>query len=128
MTVTPQVEVVEALAERVAERVVEMLRDEPLPSSGTKLLGVRDVARLAGRSPDWVRAHRDALGVVVVVVGNGTRPRLQFDATKVREALSAEAISRSHGATLNVSRDGTPRRRRRPSTTADPLPIRGRGA
>lgn len=92
-----------ALAELVSERVVARLRSADATTNGTSgppwpvggresererpvLLTAQEVARRFGVSAEWVRDHRDELGVVRL--GDGPRPRLRFDAEIVVEALT----------------------------------------
>jgi hypothetical protein len=53
------------------------------------LIGPNELARRLGRSPEWVRAHRDELGVIPL--GDGPRPRLWFDWAEVERRLAAES-------------------------------------
>jgi hypothetical protein len=104
-----------ALAEAVADRVVERLRDRPPP----ELLDAAEVARRFGIGPRWVREHADKLGAVRV--GDGPRPRLRFDPEKVAAALTARSQSKGSLA------PDRPRHRRRsravPSSSRDGLPL-----
>ena len=99
--------------------MVELLQDE----AGTvvpKPLTVAEVAKMLGRSPDYVRDHRHELGVLPAT---GTRPRLMFDPRAVRQAMQAtpEAVS------PRVDKPTPNTRRRRSRSQADLLPIGGRG-
>lgn len=81
---TPQRTLTEADVDAVAQRVVEILR-------GTRhapvWLTAQEVGSQFGLSAAWVREHADQLGAVRL--GGGPRPRLRFDASAVREALTA---------------------------------------
>lgn len=110
------------LADAIARRVVELLRDE------TPLLDASEVARRLGRSREWVYDHRVELGVVPL--GDGERPRLGFRPEKVAAYLDAcEASRRTEGdANGNVEPIQPIRRRaqaRQKAGKDDLLPIRG---
>lgn len=115
-------EPLEALAEAVARRVVELLDERRAqPSPARRLLSAREVAEVLGRSVDWVREYRHELGVVA---GRGARPRLLFDAAAVdRYATACDEVVRSQpdGASVHAA----PRRERRPrtGTSVDLLPV-----
>ena len=98
-----------ALAELVSERVVARLRSADATTNGTSgspwpvggreserertvLLTAQEVARRFGVSAEWVRDHRDELGVVRL--GDGPRPRLRFDPEIVVEALTRRSKCR----------------------------------
>lgn len=107
------------LVERIACRVVELLRDD------APLLEAADVARRLGRSREWVYRHADELGAVRL--GDGERPRLGFEPAKVAAYLSAcESSRRTQGATEPAAKRN-PRRRAAVANGqgADLLPIRG---
>lgn len=118
-----------ALADLVADRVLERLgaagagaalRDAPAPA----LLTAREVAARLGLSYDFVREHRDELGVLA---GEGARPRLLFDARRVAEFATARSSTvRSRGADSPAGPGHARRRRGSRSGTGPPLlPIRG---
>lgn len=117
----------EALADLVAVRVVELLRvdDGSLaePATGA-LIDAREVAGRYGVSAEWVRDNADTLGAVRL--GTGARPRLRFDPEKVAAALTADEQRRGSQAP-----HPPPRRRKtqaRPPATANGcplLPVRG---
>ena len=108
------------LIEAIARRVVELLEERgevpqrPMPTA--------EVARLWGRSDDWVRDHRSELGVI-----QGTRPLL-FDPQRVREAMSSRSPGEhSRPRTKGSDKPKVASRRRRSMGIAAPLlPIRGR--
>ncbi len=91
-----------AAIDLIAQRVVEMLEPRLIEALGNVLpnqrpddqhadqevglVGVAELARRLGRSPDWVRDHADELGVIRF--GNGTgKPRLWFDPEAVAERM-----------------------------------------
>jgi hypothetical protein len=79
--VTLDHEDIELLAERVAER----LRDV-LAAPGVRLVDAAAVARMLGVDRDWVYAHAAALGAVRL---GGPRGRVRFDVREVERAVSA---------------------------------------
>jgi hypothetical protein len=83
---------VDELVERIALRVVELLRGE------APLLDAAAVARRLGRSRDWVYRDADELGAVRL--GDGERPRLGFDPARVAAygAGGSSAGRRTQGA------------------------------
>src|SRR4051812_34634290 len=72
----------DADVEAVALRVIELLRGEGLESP--ELVPAGELGRRLGRSPAWVRANAERLGVVRL--GDGPRPRLMFDPVRALEA------------------------------------------
>lgn len=130
-----------AAVDLIAQRVVEMLEPRLIEALATAvatgghgdqhadqevgLVGVAELARRLGRSPDWVRDHADELAVIRF--GNGTgKPRLWFDPEAV-----AERMRQMQGGP--VGRDQLPPRKLTPNSggharTATPLlEIRGQG-
>lgn len=113
---------VDLLADAVAARLVDVLRDGPraLPS----LLTVRDVAARLAASTDYVRDHADALGAIRL-----PGALLRFDATVIDELSGASArcsSGRPHPAESPAAPGVPPvRRRRRSGAAANLLPIRG---
>jgi hypothetical protein len=100
-----------ASVEAIAQRVVELLREE----RPAELVNVAGIARRFGVSRDWVYAHADELGVVRL--GSGSRARLRFDPQKVEDRL-AEATR------INGSPPRRPTLKRR--GRVELLPIRGK--
>jgi hypothetical protein len=78
-----------------------------LPSTNGKLIGPNELARRLGRSPEWVRAHREELGVRQL--GAGPKPRLWFEWAEVNRRL-AQAESHEPPASEKPTR-GPSRRR-----------------
>jgi len=95
----------DADAERIARRVVEVLREEERPVAGG-LLKTGDAARLLGVDAEWVRAHRVALGAVRL--GDGPKARLRFP----REAIDAYLATRKVDAAGAAEEQPTSRQRR----------------
>lgn len=108
------------LVERIAQRVVELLRDDQ------PLLAATDVARRLGRSRRWVYSNGAILGAIPL--GDGDRPRLGFEPAKVAEYLSACETSRRTAEPAKRSPAPTRRRSPTPKRQGDGglLPIRGR--
>jgi hypothetical protein len=109
----------EALAEAIAHRVVELLRDTP---DNPRFIDAAEVARLLSVSRATVYTNANELGAVRL--GSGPRARLRFDPRVVEAKLAA----RGHAAMA-----GPPARRRRPRAArrqtlpqVDLLPIAGR--
>ncbi len=77
--------IAERLADPVAKRVVEMIREEGMLSAPTAAtwLNAAEVAQLLQVTREWVYQHADELGAVRL--GGGRRPRLRFR----RESLAA---------------------------------------
>jgi hypothetical protein len=73
---------VDVIAERVAARVLERLQRDGQGATRPALLDVAGVARLLDVSHDYVRAHRDELGVVRL-----PGAPLRFDAVVVAELM-----------------------------------------
>lgn len=71
----------------IAERVVELLRDEGV---AVDLINAGEVARRFGVSRDYVYEHAEELGAVRL--GKGTRGRLRFDPSTVGERLGSRAV------------------------------------
>lgn len=111
----------DALAERVALRVVELLGEH----GGAPLLDAADVARQLGRSREWVYRHADDLAAVRL--GDGARPRLGFERVKVAEYLRAcESDWRSQPVEEPTPKPNQTRRRKVANGQGrDLLPIRG---
>lgn len=103
------------LIERIAERVVELLRDEGLAPTG--LVDAAEIARRFGLHRDTVYARADELGAIRL--GDGPRARLRFDPVAVAERLGSCAAESPRPTPA-------PSRRRRRPTARDPelLPIR----
>lgn len=105
------------LAEPVARRVAELLREAPRPG---RLLDAAELADYLGVERGWVYEHAEELGVVRI--GDGQRPRLRFDADR---ALAARQHWEAHAEPEPAH--ATPRRRAR-TNSAELLPIRGKAA
>ncbi len=127
----PNPAAIDALAQRVVEmlepRLLEALARLEDPHAHDDrdhdpgLLGVTEIARRLGRSPDWVRGHAEELGVLRFGSGTG-KPRLYFDPEAVAERMRA-----MQGAPVPIGTTPAPARRNggHARTTAPLLEIRG---
>lgn len=109
----------EEFVEQVAERVVELLRDD------APLLDAAAVARRLGRSREWVYRHATELGAVQL--GDGERPRLGFPPAAVADYVDACSTGRrtKRRADRAVKRNRRYRDAEASGQGADLLPIRG---
>lgn len=115
-----------ALANLVAERVAERLLSASEPAGPRKtprvvvggrddrpeqaeLLTAQQAAAVLGVSAEWVRDHRDVLGVVPL--GDGPRPRLRFQRAAVLAAMTRSSPGRRSEEQERAAAPG-PRRRR----------------
>ena len=106
------------LADQDRDRVHDDERDQQ------QLITASELARRIGRSAAWVRQHRRDLGGVVV--GDGPRPRIWFDPSRLTEALASCSASRKSDGPKPPARPASkPRARRSPlGTNVELLPIR----
>jgi hypothetical protein len=72
------------LAEAIARRVVELLRDEETEERFARLVDAATLARELGVEREWVYAHAKQLGAVRL---GGPHGRLRFDRHEVGKAL-----------------------------------------
>lgn len=72
------------LAEAIARRVVELLRDEEAEDRHARLVDAATLARELGVEREWVYAHAEQLGAVRLGGPNG---RLRFDRHEVGKRL-----------------------------------------
>lgn len=123
----PHPDELNAFADLVAERVVELLHGNNAGVAGARtraLVDANEVARRFGVSPQWARQHADELHAVRL--GSGPRARLRFDPVRVEDALTARSAGKR-----SQSPDRPQRRRRskdRPDVTENGcplLPVRG---
>jgi hypothetical protein len=98
--------------ERIAQRVAQLLRHDPPPHDDADeprdLMDAGQLAKHLGLTRAWVYEHAETLGAIQI--GNGPRPRLRFDPTRAREALS-ERQRRDESVNTLVRPTGRPRRR-----------------
>ena len=122
---------VEELAEAIARRMGPLAdsdrgrdRDHDDDRDQQQLITASELASRIGRSAAWVRQHRWDLGGVVV--GDGPRPRIWFDPSRVTEALASCSASRKSDGPEPPARPASrPRARRSPlGTNVELLPIR----
>ena len=120
---------VEAVAAALAPKVVELLRGTPAVAPVDAVPGLWSTAQVGdflGRSAEWVRDHRDELGVITT---GGVRPRLMFDPGAVRSwATAREGVVRSETRDPASPLGAKRKRSQRMGTGADLLPIRGEQA
>lgn len=112
-----------AFVDAVAERVLELLEERDAANGRSRLVSAGELAKLIGRSREWIYANADELGVRRI--GKGDRPRLLFD---VDRALSGRRTNESSQLADPPAGPGASRHRRRrgPGSEAELLPIGGR--
>jgi predicted DNA-binding transcriptional regulator AlpA len=110
--------VLDAIAERVVERLFEVLPAQRADA----LIDAAELARRLGRSRAWVYEHADELGAIRL--GDGPRPRVAFDPAEVQRLLRARGTSPASAGPQAPE----PARRRWPSRSGavQLLPVRGR--
>ena len=120
---------VEELAEAIARRMGPLADhdrdgDHDDDRDQQQLITASELASRIGRSATWVRQHRWDLGAVVV--GDGPRPRIWFDPSRVTEALASCSASRKSDGPKPPARPASKPRARRPplGTDVELLPIR----
>jgi hypothetical protein len=106
---------VEAMAEGIAQRVAELLRE---PGDDGQLIDAAATARRFNLSRDYVYRNAEALGVIRL--GDGDRPRLRFDPERVVERLGVRPCKEPERTKPRVRKKG------RTSSGAPLIPIRGR--
>ena len=99
----------------IAEAVVDVLGERGLvvyagPSPAARVLKVREVARLLGRSAPWVYEHATELGAIRM--GNGPKARIGFDLATI------ERWKREHQLAPGEARKPAQRRPRRSAIPA----------
>jgi hypothetical protein len=115
----------EAIAEALARRAIEQTEGGHLSQDEHRLLTAREVAAMLRRTAEWVRHHREELGVIRL--GNGPRPRLLFHPQAVAERLDSRSESESSHEAQTPEQTGKEqgRPRRRSGTTTGLLPFPG---
>ncbi len=103
----------DALAEAVAARVVERLRDEAVPPSEPGLVDAAALARALGVSPSYVYSRSSELGARRL--GNGPKARLRFD---LKRAVEVHANREPESAAPAALQTAKPRPRRAASSVA----------
>ena len=86
-------DLVTRLAEPVAKRVVELMKEEgvlPSPTTSKPWLRAAEVARRLGVTRDWVYEHASELHAVRI--GGGPRPRLRFPPDVTRPGRTAGGV------------------------------------
>lgn len=121
-----------ALADRVADRLVQQLADGTrVPSGRSRLVSAGELAEVLACSRWTIYQHADALGGVRIGdAGEGKRPRLRFDVDQALERWSARVSSESSQPSDAPAPAGQPRRRRQSTSGsgAELLPVKGRTA
>ena len=93
--------------EAIAQRVAQLLRDEPESEPSVRLVDAATVAERLGVERDWVYAHATQLGAVRL---GGPRGRLRFDLAAVEQKLGERpAPSRSSEGVIRSRRGPTSR-------------------
>ena len=110
-----QAELVEAIAQAVAQRVAQLLderdaRQTPAPTA-PRLVSASELAGILGVERAWIYRHSDELGAVRLGSEHG-RLRFDVDTAKAAMACSPSGMSQAERA----------------CTPAQPDPIRGRSA
>jgi hypothetical protein len=109
----------DADAERIARRVVEILRE----GGDAPMLDATEVARRTGRSREWVYRHAEELGGRRL--GDGPRPRLAFDPSCVERAFAGLASRRTEGRDSAPAKGSRRRLLRKKAGEDEFLPVRG---
>lgn len=106
------------------DRIAEAVCDR-MGGSLPQLLTADQVAERLSVDRDWVYENADDLGAIRI--GNGSKPRLRFDAAKVLSFLSAGSGSQSSQTVEPASRPAL-KRRRKSSRRPVPAAVPDRGA
>ena len=96
---------VDAIAEAVASRVLDLLADRQPPASG--LVDAATLAHELGVTRSFVYQHADELGGIRL--GSGSKPRLRFNVAQAKAAHRAKP-------TPGDVPETPPRRRRKPAS------------
>jgi hypothetical protein len=108
--------------EQIAQRVAELLRREPGQAGAreapARLLDAEELARHLGVTRWWVYQHADELGAIRI--GGGPRARLRFDVTVAKAALDS---ARGRPPALTEAPYGSRTRRRRVPVPDDGVPL-----
>lgn len=104
--------------ERIAARVVELLRHER--GAREDLIDAAEVARRLGLSRGTVYDRADELGAVRL--GEGPRARLRFDPSRLADRLEGSESGRHAAANRAPARRQV---RGRPPRSVEMLPVRG---
>ena len=111
----PNADEVRAIAEAVADVLAERgLVVYAGPGASARVLSVREVSKLLGRSAPWVYAHATELGAIRM--GNGPKARIGFDLTAIEHWKRENQIRPPE-----ARRSSRPRPRRRSSSRATNL-------
>lgn len=117
---------IEVLAEAMARRLGAAADhdDDDRNRDRHKLITASELARRIGRSATWVRQHRRDLGGIVL--GDGPKPRIWFDPSRVAETLASCSASRESDRPESPEKPASRLRARRSplGTDYELLPIR----
>lgn len=116
---------IEAIAERAAHHLVGLLDflEPPSPTLREALIDASEVARLTGRTRQWVYDHQGELGAIRL--GSGPKPRLGFDPQRVLARME-RVDDPAPLSQLALAKPNRPRRRAgRTATGAELLRVRG---
>lgn len=113
-----------ALAEAVAGRVADLLRQTPADPRVPALVDAATVARALGVTRETIYANAVRLGARRL--GDGPRARLRFDLAEAVEAWTSRQPSERSESTPDAAREPKQRRRRasRSGNGLDSVPIR----
>jgi hypothetical protein len=105
--------------ERIAQRVVQLLRHEPDPiddgpSKPPELMDAEQLARRFGLTRAWVYENAGKLGAIPL--SDGPRPRLRFDPEVAAQALRNRRRRNEPVPVTDMPRPRPTRRRRTPAT------------
>lgn len=119
----------EALAQRIAARVLELIEERLFPIGNTtqRLVDATTLARTLGVSRSWVYEHAAELGCVELPSPDdprqerktGPRPRVRFDLGKALAAWTARDSSERSQVPEPPAPVGVVRRRRRRAAQTD---------
>jgi hypothetical protein len=107
-------ETIDALADQIAERVVERLRED---GAADRMVSAAEIARRFGVSRDFIYDHAGELGAVRL--GGGRRAPLRFDP----KAVAARLAEPPSPLTDEERERKRPPRRRKPASRVPLLPI-----
>jgi hypothetical protein len=111
------------MVERIAGRVVQLLREQRLvEDTAPRLVTADELARRFGLTRTWVYEHANELGAISM--GDGPRARMRFDLRFAGQAIYARRrLPQAHSGGLerSVPRPGRPRRRREPEVPLLPV-------
>jgi predicted DNA-binding transcriptional regulator AlpA len=99
---------IEQLADAVADRVAQRLREQP----PTRFVDAAALARVLGVKRSWVYEHAGELGAVRL---GGPQGRLRFDLATVDERLARQPMDATPGTARRAPRRPRPRAGKQPA-------------